>query len=96
MRNVLVIFIVSTGLLVFSVGLYQHHLTASIKNRIADAATILIEKHPVDHKQTLFSGILLEQVAKDSPYYINNWHRTVASYELVTMSPCNPRIQRCG
>ena len=96
MRLVIAIFIVYTGLLILFLGLRQYQLTASINDRIADDTTRLIDTNPVDHKQTLFSGMLLEQVTTTSQHYTNTWFRTVPRFELVTMRPCNPRIQRCG
>lgn len=95
LRTVLTIFAVYAGLLVLFVGLRQTQLTTSINNRVADATDRLIDNNPVDHKQTLFSGKLEEHVIKNSPHYTDNWSRTDSTHELVTMSPCNPRIKRC-
>ena len=96
MRVVITIFAVYTGLLVLFVSARQHQLTADINNSIADATTRLIDKNPVDHKKTLFSEILREHVTEVSPHNIKNWSHTSATSGVVTMSPCNPRIKRCG
>jgi len=96
MRIVITIFLVYTGLLVLYVGLRQNQLINSINSRVTDVTESLINDYPIDHKLTLFSEILREHVIKTSPHYMNNWSRTGTAYEFVTMSPCNPRIQRCG
>ena len=97
-RIVLAVFLVYAVLLAMFMVLRQSQLTASIHNRIADATISLIDKYPFAFRQTKSSEmeILRERVIQTSPYNINNWTRTDPAHELVTMSPCNPRIRRCG
>lgn len=85
-RIVLAVFVVYVALLAIFVGLRQHQLKAASNNRMADATDELIDNN----------SVLRDQVTKTSPDNTNNWTRSVSAYELVTMSPCNPRIKRCS
>lgn len=95
-RNILAAFVVYIGLLAIFVGLRQRQLTVGINNRVEVATARLVDSNPVAYQHTMFSRILREYVIKSSPDNLKNWTRPVPAYELVMMSPCNPRIRRCS
>ncbi len=94
MRVVLFTTAVYIGLLLTFVSMRQYQLTATLQERIENKERIerLIVERPIDHRHTLFSGLLIGQLSHVAP------HEPVeaATYELVAMSPCNPRIHSCN
>jgi hypothetical protein len=83
-------------LLLLFLTVREDRLSLALKAGIADSTRELIAQRPVDHRHTLFSELLVDEVKRNSPFYLQNQPRQVQGYELVTMSPCNPRIRSCG
>jgi len=82
--------------LALAVGIRQLQLRAELHDQLAMGLAQSIEKRPIEHKYTLFSSIVIDKAVEDLPILIDNWQGTVDSYEIVTLSACNPRIRYCG
>lgn len=96
MRVVLITIAVYAGLLLVFLGVRHHQLTETIHARVEDVTMKAIATRPVDHRHTLFSGVLVEQVTQILPYVAGGDADASEPYELVAMTPCNPRIHRCS
>lgn len=96
MRVVLITIAVYVGMLLVFTAVRQHQLANAIHASVAVSVHDAIKAQPVDHQHTLFSGVLAEQVRSSSPNVANNHSGIPTRYELIGMSPCNPRIQRCS
>ncbi len=94
MRVVLFTTAVYTGLLLVFLSMRQYQLTATYKERIENRERIerLIVERPIDHRHTLFSRLLIGQ----SSHVEHDESGEAGTYELVAMSPCNPRIHSCN
>ncbi len=100
MRMVLITTVLYVGLLLVFLGVRQYQLNVTIHEQIANDTMKMIASRPVDHRHTLFSGVLIEQFRNTLPYLVHSESDRAALYEplyeLVAMSPCNPRIHNCS
>ena len=108
MRVVLITTVVYVGLLLVFLGVRQYQLKVTIHERIeaivnhewiANATMIkMVALRPVDHQHTLFSGVLVDQIRNTFSQFVHSDSEPdrAALYELVAMSPCNPRIHNCS
>ena len=96
MRVVLITTVVYAGLLLVFLGVRHYQLNVAIHEQIADATARMIASRPIDHRHTLFSGVLIEQIRNTLPYFVHNDPDRSALYELVAMIPCNPRVHNCN
>ena len=96
MRVIIVTTVVYVGLLLVFLGVRQYQLNVTLHQWIVNDTMKMIASRPVDHRHTLFSGVLIEQFRNTLPYLVHSESVRAALYELVALSPCNPRIHNCS
>ncbi len=96
MRVAVMVVLIYSVLLVLTVGYRHYHLTLVLNKELDIYIEQQLRRSPIIHQQTLFSEVLLTQIHEKYTPDTKNLTTSSTSYELVTMNPCNPRIQHCS